>query len=133
MAVGVALAGMAGLRADGFAAAPLTWAVVLALCVLLYDTWLKHTGLGPVGMGACRFCNVLLGLAVAPISVGGWGVLLALVVGVYIVGVTWFARTEARASSQMMLLGAAAVMLFALVLALAVPTAGPRARAAMTQ
>src|SRR5262249_31358320 len=43
------------------------------------------------------------------------------IVGLYIVGVTWFARTEARASSQLHLGGAAAVMLAALLPALPLP------------
>jgi 4-hydroxybenzoate polyprenyltransferase len=72
-------------------------------------------------MGACRFLNVLLGLSVAAFSTGGWGVLLALTVGVYIIGVTWFARTEARTSSQSMLTAAAGVMLAGVVLGLGVP------------
>ena len=78
-------------------ASPLIIALVLVLTILLYDAWLKRTLLGPVAMGSCRFLNVLLGL-----SVGGGGfpigarVYLALVVGLYIAGVTWFARTEAR-------------------------------------
>src|SRR5438046_2979590 len=93
----------------------------VALAGLLSVT---HTALGPPGMGACRFCNVLLGLSLAPEGVRGWGVLRGLVVGLYIIGVTWFARTEARASSSLELTAAAVVMLFALVMALAVPTAG---------
>jgi 4-hydroxybenzoate polyprenyltransferase len=72
-------------------------------------------------MGACRYLNVLLGLSLAPTPGWGYGVYLALVVGVYITGVTWFARTEARASSQAALAGAALVMLASLVLALPVP------------
>jgi hypothetical protein len=36
-----------------------------------------------------------------------WGFVLALVVGVYIVGVTWFARTEASTTNQRSLIGAA--------------------------
>jgi 4-hydroxybenzoate polyprenyltransferase len=46
---------------------------------------------------------------------------LAAVVGVYIVGVTWFARTEEGASNPRHLAAAAGVMLAALGLALAVP------------
>jgi 4-hydroxybenzoate polyprenyltransferase len=68
---------------------------------------------------------VLLGLTVvgAPLERAGW--LLAFVVGLYIVGVTWFARTEARLSSQAALGGAAGVMLAALLLALPVPALFP--------
>src|SRR5262249_36115097 len=50
-----------------------------------------------------------------------WGAHLALVVGVYIVGVTWFARTEAGTSSPTALEGAAAVVLAGLALRLALP------------
>lgn len=114
LAAGVALAGAVG-------ASPLLLAGLLVGCILLYDAWLKRTPLGPLAMGACRFLNVLLGLTAAPSGIGGLGVHLALVVGLYIVGVTWFARTEARRSKQSSLTGAAFVMLTALVLALPLP------------
>jgi 4-hydroxybenzoate polyprenyltransferase len=80
-------------------------------------------------MGLCRFLNVLLGLSALPQDGGtGRALALALVVGVYIAGVTWFARTEARESSQNALTAAAAVMLAGLLLALALPAlAGPAA------
>jgi 4-hydroxybenzoate polyprenyltransferase len=94
---------------------------ILVAAIFLYDGWLKRTWAGPVGMGACRFLNVLLGLSVAEFATGGWGILLALTVGVYIVGVTWFARTEARTSNQSMLVGAAGLMLAGLALGLGVP------------
>jgi 4-hydroxybenzoate polyprenyltransferase len=103
-------------------------AVVLCAAILLYDGVLKRSYAGPVGMGACRFLNVLLGLSVYPGWFGRWGILLALVVGVYIVGVTWFARTEASVSRQMELTLAAAVMAVALVLALLLPPLYPFAR-----
>src|SRR5437870_10761580 len=38
-------------------------ACLLAVCILLYDGWLKRFWAGPLGMGACRFLNVLLGLS----------------------------------------------------------------------
>ena len=73
-------------------------------------------------MGACRFLNVLLGLSVAEESFPtGARVYLALVVGLYIAGVTWFGRTEARESNQSSLTAAAGLMLASLILALAVP------------
>jgi 4-hydroxybenzoate polyprenyltransferase len=100
------------------------WTIVLAVllvgAILLYDGPLKRTPVGPAAMGLCRFLNVLLGLTVAG-QIQSWGVYLALVVGLYVAGVTWFARTEARTSSQTALLGAAGVMLVALLLTLPVP------------
>jgi 4-hydroxybenzoate polyprenyltransferase len=50
-----------------------------------------------------------------------WALHVASVVGLYIVGVTWFAQTEARTSKQSTLLAAALTMLAALLLALPVP------------
>jgi 4-hydroxybenzoate polyprenyltransferase len=101
--------------------APAALAVGLVAAILLYDARLKRTWAGPPGMGTCRFLNVLLGTALSGTAPGGQGVYLALIVGVYVVGVTWLARTEARASSAAALAGAAAVMAMALVLALPLP------------
>ena len=102
-----------------------TTSLLLALClvgaILAYDGWLKHTWAGPLAMGTCRFLNVLLGVSASGSLLGVRGVHLALIVGLYIVGVTWFARTEARMSNQNALRGAAAVMLASLLLALPLP------------
>jgi 4-hydroxybenzoate polyprenyltransferase len=102
-------------------ALPVVLAGLLIGAIFLYDAWLKRTWAGPLGMGACRFLNVLLGLAPAGNLDGPGRVHLALVVGLYIVGVTWFARTEARLSSQRALAGAALLMLLSLLLALPLP------------
>jgi 4-hydroxybenzoate polyprenyltransferase len=95
----------------------------LIVAILLYDGRLKRTPAGPVGMGACRCLNVLLGWTVA--AAAGWpwliGIYLAVVVGLYVGGITWFARTEARLSSASALSGAALLMLGAALLALPVP------------
>jgi 4-hydroxybenzoate polyprenyltransferase len=107
--------------ADPVRRRPLVVALVLVPVILLYDAWLKRTWLGPVAMGTCRLLNVLLGLSIAPGEVEAWGWLLALSVGVYIAGVTWFARTEARMSKQSALLGAAGVIMAGIMLGLAVP------------
>jgi len=59
---GVVLAALAGLRANGWTAAPLALRLLLVVAILLYDGWLKRNFLGPLSMGFCRFLNVLLGL-----------------------------------------------------------------------
>jgi 4-hydroxybenzoate polyprenyltransferase len=100
---------------------PLVFVVLLIVSILLYDGWLKRTAVGPVCMGACRFLNVLLGLSIGGSATGWLNVHLASVVGIYIVGVTWFARTEARTSSQNILIAAAGVMGAGLLLALPLP------------
>jgi 4-hydroxybenzoate polyprenyltransferase len=109
---------------DGASRLPATLAILLIGCILLYDGWLKRTPLGPVAMGACRSLNVLLGVSAAG-SLVTPGPHLAAIVGLYIVGVTWFARTEARMSSRTALKGASAVMLAALLLAIPLPAAFP--------
>jgi 4-hydroxybenzoate polyprenyltransferase len=96
--------------------------------ILLYDGWLKHTPLGPPAMGSCRFLNVLLGVTVSGGLKWPLGPHLALVVGVYIVGVTWFARNEAKTSDRLALAGAAGMMLAALVLGLLLPAQVPPGR-----
>jgi hypothetical protein len=98
--------------------APAALAVGLVAAILLYDARLKRTWAGPLGMGTCRFLNVLLGTALSGTTPGAQALHLGLVVGLYVVGVTWLARTEARVSSQAALTGAAAVMAAALALAL---------------
>jgi 4-hydroxybenzoate polyprenyltransferase len=114
-----------GLGAAFFAGAQsLLIAVVLTGFIFLYNTLLKRTPLGPVAMGCCRMFNVLLGA-----SVGGllaihltWGdvrlppvfarpqLLVAAALGIYVTGVTWFARQEAQLSSRRQLFGATTVI-----------------------
>lgn len=96
-------------------------AVLLVAAIFLYDGFLKRTPLGPVGMGVCRFLNIHLGLAAAGAWPDFWGWALALVVGLYIVGVTWFAFTETARSNPLMLTVGASLMLAALLIALTLP------------
>jgi 4-hydroxybenzoate polyprenyltransferase len=127
------LCGVAAGWAAGFSSgeADLPWrsgvvATILAGCVVLYDSAAKRTLAGPLAMGACRFLNVLLGMSAAPKVLADDALLLGydaaqLVVaggiGSYIVGVTWFARTEAKAqSSSLQLLAATGVMLSGIAL-----------------
>lgn len=122
MLAGVGFAALAGLPgADGWNPEPFVYATVLVGLVLLYDAWLKHLPVGPVAMAACRFVNVLMGLTAVPEAVLDvpTRVHLAGVVGVYIVGVTWFARTEEGTSRRRHLLAAAGVIAVSLALALA--------------
>jgi 4-hydroxybenzoate polyprenyltransferase len=126
LAGGVALAALAGLvlPADeqaGTFLGPLLVAVPLAGAILLYDGLLKHTPLGPLVMGSCRALNVLLGVTISGGLAWPLGPHLAVVVGLYIVGVTWFARNEAGRSDRTGLILAAVLMAAALGLALLVP------------
>lgn len=118
-------------------------ASLLAAAVVLYDAAAKQTPLGPLVMGACRTLNVLLGMTAASVSSAAalpqaapWHMILpqaapwpaahllvALGVGVYIVGVTWFARAEATVSRRGALIAALVVMLTGLGLTAAFPLA----------
>ena len=120
LSIGVALGWLAGFLPG--ATTELPWrsgvmASLLAACVVAYDGFLKQTPIGPVAMGACRFLNVLLGMstgsAAAESVVLGYGpgeLLAAAGIGIYIVGVTWFARSEAGVSRSTVLVAAMAVM-----------------------
>ena len=112
LGLGLCLAGaVAGLRGD---ARPLAVAGALGTAIVLYNLVLKPTIVGPLGMGACRAANVLLGMSLSP---GPWGrahLLAAAAVGTYIVGVTWFARQENDESNRLSLFGATVVVLAAI-------------------
>jgi 4-hydroxybenzoate polyprenyltransferase len=113
---------------------PAIIATLLAACVILYDGVLKRTPVAPLAMGACRALNVLLGMSLGRGLGEGippdnefifWGSkaawLIALGIGVYIVGVTWFARTEARTSSRFQLIGGTVILLAGMGLLASVP------------
>ncbi len=92
-------------RRPGFVAS------VLALLIYAYDCILKRTALGPLAMGGCRFLNVLLGMSASPQPWSSVNYLVAGGIGIYIVGITWFARREAAQSSKSHLLGGLITML----------------------
>lgn len=118
---GVLFALLADLQAAEVRYVSTSIAICLIVAILLYDGALKETIVGPFVMGGCRFLNILLGLSVIGDFPPVWGLLLATVVGLYVAGVTLFARTEAKTSNPADLKIAAAVIAGSLVLALAVP------------
>ena len=94
---------------------PLSMGIAVAVCalVLAYDGGLKKTWLGPLVMGACRSGNVLLGASAVGsvfefVSLSRWPIAVSL--GVYIAGVTLFARQEATTSRRTALACAAGVI-----------------------
>jgi len=90
---------------------------LLTACIFLYDGAVKSTVAGPVAMGACRFLNVMLGASLSPLPAtagAAWTSVWALPqlhvaagLGIYIAGVTWFARHEAGTSRPAQLAAAA--------------------------
>jgi 4-hydroxybenzoate polyprenyltransferase len=102
-------------------------ATSLACCVLLYDGGLKRTLLGPPAMGCCRLLNVLLGMSADPrlTFFRPWPaphLWAACGVGLYVVGVTWFARREAETSGRGQLTAACGVMVAGLACLASLPT-----------
>jgi len=91
-------------------------AAILATAILLYDAWLKRTPLGPIAMGACRMLNVMLGMSAvdAPLHAEHW--LVAGAIGVYVAGITWFARKESERSSRLQLAAATLVMMLGIAM-----------------
>jgi len=98
------------LRPDIVSLRPAGVAVGLALAILLYDGLLKRTLLGPLAMGGCRMLNVLLGMSVAAGRLEGQHWLVAGAIGLYVAGVTWFAREEVLRSDRRRLAAATVVM-----------------------
>ncbi len=102
---------------------------LLALCILAYDGGLKRTPLGPLVMGGCRFLNIIMAAS------SDWlrfeqlwwrpQIIVAAGMGAYIVGVTWFARTEAQRSSRLQLALAAVVVNLGLAILLGWVAASP--------
>lgn len=102
LAIGIASAWLAG-RAAETGTGSLRIALGLAVAVVLYNARLKSTVLGPLGMGTCRFLNILLGASTSAVWPDNWTgpqLAVASALGIYIVGVTWFARNEAGQVSK---------------------------------
>ena len=122
MAGGMSIACLTSLYVDDWR--PGFLGSLLAGSILLYDGVLKRTVLAPIVMGSCRTLNVLLGMSLVtnarwPFELRNWTNsewTIALGVGVYIAGVTWFARGEARASQRLQLVWGIVVMLSGLLM-----------------
>ena len=109
-------------------------AMLLAIGIFLYDRVLKQTSIAPIVMGACRMLNVLLGMSLAyavvstpegdllvarPWVTAEW--LIAIGIGVYITGVTVFARTDAHTSARGRLISGFTVLIAGMALLSLVP------------
>ena len=86
-------------------------ASVLAAAIVAYDGFLKHTPVGPLAMGLCRFLNVLLGMSAAPASAAcdllgfGAGELLAAAESAYISWASLGLRGRRRRCSRRLAAG----------------------------
>jgi len=119
LATGIALAWLVTFIANDWR--PGVVATLLAACIVLYDVVLKRSRFAPLIMGECRFLNVLLGMSLSIILWERSEVLIAAGVGIYIVGVTMFARMDAHISARSRLLSGFTVLLAGIALLAAVP------------
>jgi 4-hydroxybenzoate polyprenyltransferase len=119
LASGVALAWYVSFSANDWRAGVV--ATLLAACILIYDGGLKRTRLAPLVMGECRLLNVLLGMSLMIFPWGKFEILIAVGIGVYITGVTIFARTDAHTSSRIRLASGLIVLLAGMGILAAVP------------
>lgn len=98
---------LGGVCAAGFVGLPsLLIAGLIVPCVLAYNGFLKTTVAAPLGMGTCRFLNLMLGASAVPDLNLLWRttpVTAAAGLAIYIIGVTVFARNEAGASNKWLL------------------------------
>ena len=87
---------------------------LIVAAVLLYNGLLKSTIVAPLGMGTCRFLNLMLGASAGTTLTSVWQttpMTVAAGLGIYIVGVTVFARNEAGKSSSSGLLMGLGIMI----------------------
>ena len=112
---GVALGWCAGFVSPSMSSVnwrPGVIATTIALCIVAYDGFFKETVMGPLWMGSCRLLNVLLGMSTGVVMSELWPqfgfdsshLVIAAGIGIYVVGVTWFARQEAVSSNRGLLL-----------------------------
>jgi len=76
---------------------PFLWALGLAACILLYDAVHKVVIFAPALMAACRFLLVMTAGAATVTGLTGYTIWAALVLALYIVGLSYLARGESQA------------------------------------
>ena len=121
MLAGILFASTAGMRGCLLGSA-------IAVSVLLYNRVLKKTPLAPLMMGMCRTLNVLLGMSYVVSDKAIFcgfekhHLFIAGGIGVFVTGLTWFARTEARTSNRWLLSFGVAIMALGFVCLSSFPT-----------
>lgn len=112
--------GSAAACATAFAARnpwPALVGALLTAAVWIYNRHAKATSLGPAVMGSCRSLNWLLGMTAAGGLHAPYEWLLPIGMGVYVMGITVYARDEAEESRSGRLAAGMAIMLVGLATA----------------
>lgn len=94
---------------------------LLLASIVAYDVILKEIPIAPAIMGFCRSLNLVLGMTLVPSSAAdtiAWPlrVYLAAALGLYVLGVTVFARKEADPTEKSHLIAAASVSIVAILI-----------------
>ncbi len=121
MAMGIACALSVELL-RGFSGTTLIIALAIVFFILAYDGGGKNFLFGPILMGSCRFFNVLLGWSVVGNALTEIAYLQAGIIGIYIIGVTFYAKHEAVQSNRLSLVMASIIIVFGLSIGLILPT-----------
>lgn len=75
-------------------------AITIALAAVAYDKWMKHNKfLGPLNMGFCRGCNLLLGMSLISYSLQHFWY-LSIVPVIYIAAITMISRGEVHGGKK---------------------------------
>ena len=105
---------------------PVVMALVGLGFITLYNRFAKHSYFGPFIMGLCRSGNVLLGVSLLEPSTPfpffpPPSLYVAGSLGLYVAGITWFAREEHQTSSRLGLVSGAALILLAVLALISLP------------
>jgi 4-hydroxybenzoate polyprenyltransferase len=75
-------------------------AISICLCALVYDYWGKHQSIvGPINMGLCRACNLLLGISIATeVLVKFWPI--GIIPLIYVSAITMISRGEVHGRNK---------------------------------
>jgi UbiA prenyltransferase family protein len=92
MGFGMLAAGLVNLFLLGMTTGVL--ALILVVCILVYDALHKVFTLSPLIMAACRFFLYQVAASAGTEGVTGWSVWCGLALGAYIVGLSFLARKE---------------------------------------
>lgn len=77
------------------------WSLALLLCILVYDWVHKKTAWGILFMGGCRtLLWITAGTAASGMSPAPLLYVWAVAVGLYVVGISWYARTESNRQKE---------------------------------
>jgi len=68
--------------------------IFVACLIVLYDWLHKRIVFAPVLMGICRFFLYVIAAAVSEKGVTGWAIWCGLALGLYVIGLSYFARIE---------------------------------------